>query len=1061
MSNSIKGLTVEINGDTQPLTSAINKLDNPLKNSKKELKEIDRLLKLDPGNTDLLAQRQEVLAQATQQAKAKVDALKAAEQQAQAQFARGDIGEEQMRALQRAVIKAESELKDLEKQAKETGEETKDGADKGKKGLEKMGKEGKEAGEDVEKGGKKGKEGLDKTSDAAAKAENKLQGLKAAGQVVGTALAAGFTAAATAAGAMVKFLGDATAEAGEYADTILTEAKVTGMSTEQLQAYHYAAEQLDTSLETVTRSQTKNLKSMQSAAKGTGDAYEAYTKLGISVTDADGKLRDANTVYWEAIDALGKIEDETERDALGMTIFGKSAKELNPLIEAGSEGLARLTEEAHQMGAVMSDETLEELANFDDSMQQLKSGGEALKHQLGTVLLPEFQGLADSMSSILGEMTTGIEEADGDWDKITEVIENGADKACAALAEYVPRIVEIVGNLVLSAANALIEEMPAIFSALEKIAGKLLEMAPKFVEAAVELIQKLVQGIAKNAGKIVAAGKDIVFSLLKGVKSLIPDVIKAASSLVSELIKQLLNPETLAELFQVGVETIGAVVEGLVYGIADIGAAIFGLFEPVEKLSDATIEKAKKAADAVTPLVDAIKNAVATVDPNKLLDAYGRTTDDIAKIIDDKEGEIRDILAERLGEQQTLRDEDLEHIRAYLNDLDDLENNKLSIYQSGQKAELRKITLDNDVTQDEAARVLANAGAALENTITALDDSFTNRLTRVENLYTSGYYATDEEYQAALEAEQQWYEEQYNAAQDLYKQTVAAAQEALKPAAEEAAGAFRTLSQTADLGINEYIAGLSDLDLDAANAFLTASAMRVANGETLDEDTATILHDFISAFSGESDEFDEAARSMFDSMVSGLEEYFPTLKKAGDMTTDEVVTQLLYNLLPEIYHPSGTEPKYATFGNVAGYIVDANQNAIAGGKKDDDFHTGSSGVQHGGRSFGTAEEESERNGGGGIVGSVMHNKSYGHLMDIAAAYFENQQGESDTLIDTMNDTAEATKTGNRTLDSILAAVNGLNLTLVLDDGTVIARTIGRIDAGLGERSKNDQRGSFD
>ena len=68
------------------------------------------------------------------------------------------------------------------------------------------------------------------------------------------------------------------------------------------------------------------------APKATADAYKA---LGISVTDAHGNLRDGETVYWQAIDALGKMQNETERDALAMQIFGKSARELNPLIEQG------------------------------------------------------------------------------------------------------------------------------------------------------------------------------------------------------------------------------------------------------------------------------------------------------------------------------------------------------------------------------------------------------------------------------------------------------------------------------------------------------------------------------------------------------------------------------------------------------------------------------------------------------------------------------------------------------------------------------------------------------
>ena len=77
-----------------------------------------------------------------------------------------------------------------------------------------------------------------------------------------------------------------------------------------------------------------------------------------------------------------------------MTLFGRSAQELNPLIAQGSEGIARLTEEAKSMGAVLSEESLSSLGTFDDSIQRLKSTSNAARNALGTVLLPQLQVLA-------------------------------------------------------------------------------------------------------------------------------------------------------------------------------------------------------------------------------------------------------------------------------------------------------------------------------------------------------------------------------------------------------------------------------------------------------------------------------------------------------------------------------------------------------------------------------------------------------------------------------------------------------------------------------------------
>jgi len=160
---------------------------------------------------------------------------------------------------------------------------------------------------------------------------------------------------------------------------------------EKLQAYSYAADLVDVSLETMTGSMAKNIKSMSNASQGSAKFAEAYDKLGVSVTNTDGTLRDSDTVYWEAIDALGKVSNETERDALAMQLFGKSAQDLNPLIAQGSEGIAALTEEAKRMGAVLSEESIEKLGQFDDSVQRLKQGSLAAKRVMGTVLPPVIQ----------------------------------------------------------------------------------------------------------------------------------------------------------------------------------------------------------------------------------------------------------------------------------------------------------------------------------------------------------------------------------------------------------------------------------------------------------------------------------------------------------------------------------------------------------------------------------------------------------------------------------------------------------------------------------------------
>ena len=202
-----------------------------------------------------------------------------------------------------------------------------------------------------------------------------------------------FAALAAAVVEAEKALISLTIESAAYADEILTQSAVTGLSTEALQEYQYAAELVDVSLDTLTSSQTKMIRSMDAARHGSKEQAEAFDKLGISVQNADGTLRDAQDVFGDAIDALGAISNETERDAIAMTIFGRSARDLNPLIKAGSDGLRELTQEAHDVGYVMGEEALDALGAVDDQLQRMNRSGEALKNQIAVGMAPAVENL--------------------------------------------------------------------------------------------------------------------------------------------------------------------------------------------------------------------------------------------------------------------------------------------------------------------------------------------------------------------------------------------------------------------------------------------------------------------------------------------------------------------------------------------------------------------------------------------------------------------------------------------------------------------------------------------
>ena len=356
-----------------------------------------------------------------------------------------------------------------------------------------------------------------------------------------------------------------TIETAQYADELLTLSSTTGMSTDTLQELKYASELVDVSLETMSGSMSRMIRSMNQARDGGNEAAEAFQKLRLRVTENGNQLKDSEKMFYEVIDALGKISNETERDALAMQIFGKSAQELNPLIAQGSAGIAELTEEAKRMGAVMSEDSLNALGKFDDSIQRLKAGGEAAKNMLGTVLLPQLQILADDGVALIGEFTRGLSEANGDWTKISEVIGNTVGSLVSMLMENLPKLIQVGLDIVTSIGGAIVDNLPVIIDAAVQIVMTLLQALidalPQITEGALQLVMALVQGIIDNLPALVEAAVQMIVTLAIGIGEALPELIPAIVEAIILICETLIN-----NMDQI-LEAAFAIIEGLAQGL--------------------------------------------------------------------------------------------------------------------------------------------------------------------------------------------------------------------------------------------------------------------------------------------------------------------------------------------------------------------------------------------------------------------------------------------------------------------------------------------------------------
>lgn len=232
-------------------------------------------------------------------------------------------------------------------------------------------------------------------------------GVQAAVDKLGQFSASG-AAAVTVVGGLVGALAKSTIDMSKTADDLLTLSTQTGLTTEQLQEFEYASELVDVSTDTLRGSLVKLTNNMQTAATGTGSAAEAFKKLHVKVSDSSGKLKDNYEVFLKTIDALGKMKNETERDALAMDIFGRSATDLNPLIEAGSGRLKELAEQAHEVGYVTDNETWESLGRLNDALEKLDKQGDAVKRSFAEALLPIITAFAEALSAIPTPVLTAV-----------------------------------------------------------------------------------------------------------------------------------------------------------------------------------------------------------------------------------------------------------------------------------------------------------------------------------------------------------------------------------------------------------------------------------------------------------------------------------------------------------------------------------------------------------------------------------------------------------------------------------------------------------------------------
>ena len=544
--SSIKGITVEINGDTRNLTSALKNVNGAIVTTKNDLKQVERLLKLDPKNTELLAQKQRLLSQRVEATANKLQ--KTAASQAKEQLELGTITQGQYDALQREIIETEKALEDAKKSA-----------DSFNASLTKISAT------------------ASAVADKAGMVAQKTKGLS------------------LAAAGLLGSLGAAAYSAVTAADDLNTLAKQSGFTTEELQKMSYASDLIDTSMEDIVSSAAKLRKSMVSTSK---DTQAAFDTLGVSVKDANGHMRDSSEVYWDVVDALSRVTNETERDQLAMQLLGKSADSLAGIVDDGGAALRQLGDEAERAGLIMSQDTLDGLNAVNDQIDTLKATSKALLLETGAKALEAAMPVLQQVIVIISQ--------------IFEWIGNLNTQQISMLVTILAIVAAIspVAGIISSIASAISALIPLIGTITAFCAANPIVI---MIAAVVALFAVLVATVIDSWDEIKAGWQMLVESIKAGFQQIKDDAVNTYQAVAekahqaAEDIRQ--KAEAIVEAIVAGFQMAWAMAQSTFESICSLAASIANT---VIGLVESAVNAAISRVNAVISVINSVASAVAS-----------------------------------------------------------------------------------------------------------------------------------------------------------------------------------------------------------------------------------------------------------------------------------------------------------------------------------------------------------------------------------------------------------------------------------------------------------------
>ena len=605
----IKGLTIEIGGDTTQLSESLHDVNKSITSTQAQLKDVEKLLKLDPTNTEMLAQKQELLTQAISKTEEKLETLKDAAVQAEKQLGEGKISQEQFAALQREIAATEIELKRYDSQLDTAADATKDLGDAAEQAAqdsddasEKIG-ELSDAADDL---GDAAEDAGDGTKDLGESARDSGDGFSVLDGAVATFIGNGLTALVSAIGDAISTfaeLSESTQEYRENMSKLYTATSAAGMDADYItQAY----------------SQLYGVLGDETATTTTISNFE---KLGVSMQDMDSLLDSATgiwAVFGDSIPLDGLAESVNETAKVGQ-ITGTMADAINWASASNDTWTNALSGNAAALSAFQSGVS-QGMSAEDAFNEALAACGDEQERQ--QLIISTLNGLYADSAETYRENNASIIDAR----EATVNYQNAVAGVGAAMEPLQTTMTNFKANLISGVSPAL-QELSAAFmdvvtgadgaeegiaaavtGLVDTVSSMASDLLPQLLEMGTQILGGIMQGLAQSTPTLMATVSDIILQLIQAITAFLPQFAEAAVTIAGSIVTQL--TAFVPQLLQAATTLLMAIVDAVPM---IVNTLVPMLPQLITAIVTALLGAVPQLLQAATTLLMAIVNALPTI----------------------------------------------------------------------------------------------------------------------------------------------------------------------------------------------------------------------------------------------------------------------------------------------------------------------------------------------------------------------------------------------------------------------------------------------------------------